>query len=176
MGAFGANSLYRHLSASTGLASYAAIPLCAPSEIGRTATITGSVYAKTWYACDRRIGDTTALRNVEGSIPMKARRYQQLNPMALAIAAGCTALIAPLLIGFPMMGIGGMMGGHGGGGMWGYHSAYAVGFGMFWIAGAFLSALLGAIFAWIYNAVNAAPRADANAGEPGSRPNVPPPR
>ena len=116
---------------------------------------------------------------------MKARRYQQLNPMALAIAAGCSALIAPLLIGFPMMGIGGMMGGHGGGGMmggyggggmWGYHSAYAVGFGMFWIVGAFLSALLGAIFAWIYNAVNAAPRADANAGEPGSRPNVPAPR
>jgi hypothetical protein len=107
---------------------------------------------------------------------MKARRYQQLNPMALAIAAGCTALIAPLLIVFPMMGIGGMMGGYCRGGMWGYNSAYAVGFGMFWIVGAFLSALVGAIFAWIYNAVNAAPRADANAGEPGSGPNVPAPR
>jgi len=66
-----------------------------------------------------------------------------------------------------------MMGGYGRGGMWGYRSAYGVGFGMFWIVGAFLSALLGAIFAWIYNAAYPASRADANAGEPGSEPNVP---
>jgi hypothetical protein len=48
MSAFGANSLYRHLSASTalGLLRYDSglRPLC--SEIGRTATVTGSIYAK----------------------------------------------------------------------------------------------------------------------------------
>ncbi len=88
---------------------------------------------------------------------MTSQRYQQLNPLALAVAAACTAFIAPLLIGLPMMGIGGMMGRYGGGGMWGYPSGYAFGFGTFWIVGALLAALGGAIFAWIYNAVNAAP-------------------
>ena len=29
--------------------------------------------------------------------------YQRLNPLALAVASACTALIAPLLIGFPVM-------------------------------------------------------------------------
>ena len=57
------------------------------------------------------------------TLPTTSQRYQQLNPLAFAVAAGCTALIAPFLIGFPMMGIGGMMGGYGGGGMWGYHAA-----------------------------------------------------
>lgn len=88
------------------------------------------------------------------------QRYQQLNPLAFAVAAGCAALIASVLIGFPMMGLGGMMGGYGahGGGPWGYHSGNDFGFGMlFWLGGTLLVTLVGAIFAWIYNAVNAAP-------------------
>ena len=104
---------------------------------------------------------------------MQSQRYQSLNPLALAIAAGCVTLLAFVFFAFPMMGMGGMMGGYAGGGMWGNHSGYGFGFGMFWIVGVLLSALFGAIFGWIYNAVNGAQISNTAAGQTGSGPNVP---
>jgi hypothetical protein len=68
------------------------------------------------------------------------------------------ALIAPLLIGFPVMSMGRMMGGYGSSpGVYGPPLGYGTGFlglGLLWIFGALLAALAGAIFTWIYNAVN----------------------
>jgi hypothetical protein len=85
---------------------------------------------------------------------MQSTRYQQLNPLALAVAAGCTELISALLISFPMMG------------MMGQARSYA-GFAItWWIGGAVLSALAGAIFAWVYNAVNASSETAAMLGNP----------
>lgn len=80
---------------------------------------------------------------------MKSQRYQQLNPLALAVAAGCTELIVSLFVGLSMMG---MMGGPAMMGAYTHGSAMALG-AMWWI-GAFLTALGGAAFAWIYNAIN----------------------
>lgn len=106
---------------------------------------------------------------------MTSQHYQQLNPLALAVAAGCTAVIAPVLIGLPMMGFGGMMGG-----MWGYHGGYSFGWGfglLSWAVGVLLAALIGATFAWIYNAVNHASASssdDAHAGPTST--NVPAPQ
>ena len=101
-------------------------------------------------------------------------RYQRLNPLALAVASGCLALIAPLLIGFPMMSMGRMMGGYGPsagvyGPPWGYGTGY-LGFGVLWIVGALLAALAGAIFAWIYNAVNKVPARERGTPEGPSHP------
>jgi ABC-type branched-subunit amino acid transport system permease subunit len=88
-------------------------------------------------------------------------RYQKLNPLALAIAAGAVAIVISLFIGLPMMGFGGMMGGrYGNSGqgwmMRGYGNGTVLGFGTLWIVGALVAALAGAIFAWVYNAVSAA--------------------
>lgn len=81
-------------------------------------------------------------------------RYQQLNPTACAIAAGCTALILVLILGFPMMGTGMMGGGYG---MMAHgYGMMAHGYGMgiaWWLGGAVVTALAGALFAWIYNAL-----------------------
>ena len=73
----------------------------------------------------------------------------RLNPLSVALAAACTVVVAALVIGLPMAG---MMGGYGrmmgGGG--------SFGFGILgWLAGALFAALLGALFAWVYNAVSA---------------------
>jgi hypothetical protein len=104
---------------------------------------------------------------------MELQRYQPLSPRGFAIAASCLALIAPLLAGFPMMG---MMGGYRGQGMmWLYPPGHMLGFGIFWIAGALLAALAAAIFAWIYNAVSIG-RADTSTRGAGSTPGVPAPR
>jgi hypothetical protein len=81
--------------------------------------------------------------------------YQQLNPLAAAVAAACTELLAALLIALPMLSMGGrMMGGQtgmmgGSGPMIGFAAAW-------WLGGAILFAVFGAVFAWIYNAVIAA--------------------
>lgn len=94
-----------------------------------------------------------------------SQHYARLNPLAMAVAAACAEIVGAILIGLPMLG---MMGGNGhmpgGYGMMG-------GFGLFgiawWLGGALLFALLGAIFAWIYNAVNAAaPQTTGTTGQP----------
>lgn len=75
---------------------------------------------------------------------VEVTQYQRLNPLACAVAAGCTELIFVLIIGFPMIGMGmmgGMMGGYAFGALW-------------WLGGAAIAALAGAVFASIYNAVN----------------------
>lgn len=85
---------------------------------------------------------------------MQPQRYQQLNPVALAVAGGVTWLLGSLLFGFSMMGMmGGMMGSPGMMGAYSHGSAMALS-AMWWI-GALLAALIGAFFAWIYNGVNA---------------------
>jgi hypothetical protein len=104
---------------------------------------------------------------------MESQRNQQLNPLALAIAAGATALILSLLVGLPMMGIGGgMMGGYSGGMMGGYSGGMMggsvhpfVGFGAIWLVCVLIAALAGALLAWIYNAANAASSRSARAQE-----------
>lgn len=83
------------------------------------------------------------------AIVAEMRQYQQLNPLGTAVAAGCTELIFVLMVGLPMMSMSGMMGA--GSGMMGH--GYGFGFA-WWFGGALLSALAGAVFAWIYNAVN----------------------
>ena len=75
-------------------------------------------------------------------------QYQRLNPFASALATGCTELIFALIVGLPMMGMGGMMNGYG---MMG--QGYAVGLS-WWLGGAVVAALAGAVFAWLYNAFN----------------------
>jgi hypothetical protein len=102
---------------------------------------------------------------------MESQRYhQQLSPLGLAIAAGATALILSLLVGLPMMGIGGigggMMGGYGRGMMWGGYAQPFVGFDVMWIVCALIAALAGAILAWIYNAVNVASSRNVQAQKP----------
>jgi hypothetical protein len=94
---------------------------------------------------------------------MQSQWYQQLNPLALAIAAGATWLLGSLLFGFTMMGI---MGGPWMMGVYGHGSAMALS-AMWWI-GALLAAFGGALFAWIYNALNAKCIAGRDAAEPGS--------
>jgi hypothetical protein len=87
------------------------------------------------------------------------RPEQELNPLAFAVAAGCTELVAVLLVGFPMAGM--MSGGYGmmqGG--WGF--GYGI---VWWFGGALLAALAGAVFAWIYNAVAAAKPSRAETSE-----------
>lgn len=83
-----------------------------------------------------------------------SQRYAHLNPAATAVAAACAEFAGALLVGLPMIGMMGGMGHMPGG--YGMMS----GFGFFgiawWLGGALLFALLGALFAWIYNAVNAA--------------------
>jgi len=90
---------------------------------------------------------------------MISNRYQQLNPLAVAVAAGCTELVSSLIVWWSMMGMmggyGGMMGGYGGM-MRGPGGGFPIGYGIFWWVGsAMLTALAGALFAWIYNAINA---------------------
>lgn len=93
---------------------------------------------------------------------MQQQRYSQLNPLAIALAAGCAALVGLFLIVVPMFG---MMGGGGYGGMSrGDMGPYASGhmwgagtgplFSLIWAVGsAICVAIVGAIFAWIYNAL-----------------------
>ena len=105
---------------------------------------------------------------------MQYPRYSQINPWAFAIAAGSAALIVVLFIGFPMLGMagggyGGMMGGgsmgpYMNGHAWGGSGAWPL-VGIVWLIGAAIcAAIVGAIAASIYNAVNA--RGAANANEP----------
>lgn len=83
--------------------------------------------------------------------------YQQLNPLATAVAAACAVLIGTLLIGLPMMGFGGyghMMGsGYPMMGSAGFWFGYGI---LWWLGSALLFGIAAAIFAWIYNMVNAA--------------------
>ena len=81
---------------------------------------------------------------------MQSQRYQQLNPLALAAAAGGTGLIVLLVVGISMAA---MMGRYGMMRPYSHGAAIALG-AMLW-GGALLAALAGAIFAWLYNAVNA---------------------
>ena len=81
---------------------------------------------------------------------MQSQRYQPLNPLGLAVAAGITWLLGSLLFGFAMMG---MMGGPGM--MGAYSHGSAMGLSAMWWIGALLATLAGAFFAWIYNGVNA---------------------
>lgn len=83
---------------------------------------------------------------------MESREYNQLNPAALAIAAGVTAIILSFVFGMPMLGFGAMMNGyHGGGWMMGGFGYAGV---AMWVAAGLVSALAGALAAWIYNAIN----------------------
>lgn len=92
---------------------------------------------------------------------MQSQRYQPLNPLAIAVAAGVTWLLGSLLFGFSMMAMmGGIMGGPGMMGVYSHGSAMALST-MWWI-GAVLAALTGAFFAWIYNAVNVKYSAESN--------------
>ena len=97
---------------------------------------------------------------------MESQQYQKLNPAALAIAAAAAAIVISLFVSLPMMGFGGMMGGHSGGypgqGWMMGGGGYGFGLGM-WIAGAFFAAFAGAIVAWVYNAVNASQRKSSDA-------------
>lgn len=75
---------------------------------------------------------------------VEVTQYRRLNPAASAVAAGCTELIFVLFIGLPMVGMhmmGRMMG------------LYAFGV-LWWLGGAVLAAVGGAVFASIYNALN----------------------
>jgi hypothetical protein len=100
---------------------------------------------------------------------MISNRYQQLNPLAVAIAAGCTELVSALVVWWSMAGMTGGYGGVMGGGttMGGpMMRGPGIGFGyglIWWLGGALLTALAGAFFAWIYNAINAR---SAGAGHP----------
>jgi phosphate/sulfate permease len=92
----------------------------------------------------------------ERTISMEKRGYQTLNPGALAIASGFTAIVISFLIGLPMMGFGSMMGAYyGTGWMMGGYGPGFIGFGLMWIVGGLVAALGGALVAWVYNAVNA---------------------
>lgn len=94
---------------------------------------------------------------------MQQQRYSQLNPLAIALAAGCVALVGFFLM-VPMFGMmsgggyGGMsrgdMGPYANGHMWG-PGAWPL-FSLIWAVGsAICVAIVGAIFAWVYNALNA---------------------
>lgn len=77
-------------------------------------------------------------------------RYQRVNPLACALAAGITELVFVLVIGWPMIGMGGgMMGGYGGT----MHNAFGIGV-VWWLGGAVVTGVAGAFFAWLYNATN----------------------
>ena len=93
---------------------------------------------------------------------MQSQRYQQLSPVALAVAAGVTWLVGSLLFGFSMMG---MMGGPGMMGVYSHGSAMALS-AMWWI-GSLVAALVGAFFAWIYNTINAKSSAGSTTAESG---------
>lgn len=97
---------------------------------------------------------------------MESQRYQRINPVAAAVAAGCTELLFALLVGFRMMGMMAQYGHMGWGG-----PSFSVGAGLvWWLGGAVMSALAGAVFAWIYNAVNGSSVkvADVRAGDGGT--------
>ena len=81
---------------------------------------------------------------------MQSQRYEHLNPVAFAVAAGVTGLVVSMLVGISMvgmMGTGGMM-------LPTNHGA-AMALSAMWWGGALLAALAGAVFAWIYNALSA---------------------
>ena len=100
---------------------------------------------------------------------MESRRYQKLNPLALAAAFAVTSVVISFFIGLPMMGFGGMMGGRYGMG-WMMDGYGIVGFGLMWIVGALIAALAGAIVAWVYNAVDAGLHKEADGtGQTGSQ-------
>ena len=83
---------------------------------------------------------------------MESQSYQRLNPLAMAVAAGCTELLFTLLVGFRMMS---MMSQYGHMGWSGPGVTFGNGI-FWWLGGAVLAALAGAVFAWIYNAISAA--------------------
>lgn len=96
---------------------------------------------------------------------MESQRYQQLNPTAFAAAAGCVELIIALFVAFPMIGIDGWYRPRGMMSWYGTGLPFAFGI-VWWIGGAVLAALVGAFFAWIYNAVNAGARTAGRGSEP----------
>jgi hypothetical protein len=83
------------------------------------------------------------------------KRYQQLNPGAMALAGGLTAVLGALVVWAPMMSMGGwgmMSPGHYGHSMmWGFGFGFVI---AWWIGSGLLAAAAGAFFAWIYNGVN----------------------
>jgi hypothetical protein len=81
---------------------------------------------------------------------MQAQRYTHLNPLAMAVASGCTELLLVLISGARAMSL---MRGYGHMGWVGPVFPFAFRF-VWWVGGALLTALGGAVFAWIYNAVN----------------------
>ena len=81
---------------------------------------------------------------------MESQRYQRLNPIATAVAAGCTEILFALFVGFRMMG---MMSQYGHVGWSGPSFTFGTGL-VWWFGSALLTALAGAVFAWIYNAIN----------------------
>ncbi len=93
---------------------------------------------------------------------MKSLPGTELNPLAIAVAAGCTALLVPMLIALPMWGFGGMMGG-GVGWMPGY--GHSMGFGAIWLGAAIVDGFARLVFAWICNAVCAQRTAGDNSDE-----------
>ena len=75
-------------------------------------------------------------------------RYQRLNPLACGVSAAVTELVFVLVVGWPMMGMSGMMNGYG---MMG--RGYGLGVA-WWLGGAVVAAFAGAFFAWMYNLTN----------------------
>jgi hypothetical protein len=99
---------------------------------------------------------------------MESQQYQRLNPVATAIAAGCTELLFALFVGFRMMG---MMSQYGHMGWSGPGITFGTGL-VWWLGGALLTALAGAAFAWIYNAINRITKSAAT-GQQGQSPRTP---
>ena len=103
---------------------------------------------------------------------METGHYAQLNPVAAAVAAAVTGLLCYLAVGLPiagMMGVGSyyghgwMRGGYGAGpGAFGFLSISAI------VMAIVISALGGAIFAWVYNAVNGVRRTQVERGPGGT--------
>ena len=91
---------------------------------------------------------------------MVSERYAQLNPWALAVAAGCVALVGFVILGFPIAsgmhmgayGHGMMGGGYGAAVMWHAWSPWFL--VLCWIGSVIVAMVLGAVFGWVYNALN----------------------
>ena len=99
---------------------------------------------------------------------MKQLSYCQLDPLAAAIAAGASALLLDLIMGFSMMGMMGSGENAGMGSMMmmpssGWHMGF-MGFGS-----VLLAALAGAVFAWVYNWIAARRSNPHGAGTPATQ-------
>jgi hypothetical protein len=91
---------------------------------------------------------------------MELKHYAQLNPAAMATAAGVTALIAYVFVGIPL-GLGMVVTMARGP----YEYGPPIGFGIAWplgIGAIIVAAIAGAIFAWVYNVVNAGLKSEAS--------------